>query len=318
FRSFLHFSSPCLLMADTLFSSAWTRMLREVCKSAVSLFLGGVYFLLGVVAFYLFSRRSRDTPGRSIFMSAIGLMLVLAMAELAAQVVATSLSLRMLYRAVDGSLLDTAVSVSQQQEASLQGIYDKIVFAEDLMLVANNALADGLFAYRCYLIWGPKYNKYIIILPCISLVITTALGGTAAYYNNIRFAGSSVVDTRIGFAFAITTNVMLTGLTAGRIWWTRRELRIVGQDKYTKRYTTAISVLVESGLAYSVFLILVIAAVSYGRHSSSTDPGPLALISLSYGAAGQLVNIVPTAFIVRIGLFPPSETEGEKFKKFLV
>jgi hypothetical protein len=51
------------------------------------------------------------------------------------------------------------------------------------------------------------------------------------------------MDSRIGFAFAIVTNLMLTGLTAGRIWWTRRELRIVGQENFAQRYTTAISVM---------------------------------------------------------------------------
>lgn len=295
-------------MADTVFYFAWTRMLQDVCKSAVSLFLGGVYLLLGVVAFYLFSRR--NTKGRVIFMGAIGVMLVLAMAELALQIVVTSVSMRLLFSAAQDKISFVA------QQASLEQMYDIIVFIEDVMLVTNNAVADGLFAYRCYLIWGPAYNKQVIILPAFLLLVTTALGYSTSYANNLSDPNSHIMDSRIGFAFAIVTNLMLTGLTAGRIWWTRRELRIVGQENFAQRYTTAISVILESGAAYSMFLVLVIVALSLGRTATS---GPTAtLASFSYGAAGQLVNIVPTIFIVRIGLFPPPESESGNFNKFLV
>jgi len=297
-------------MADTVFSTAWTRMLQDVCKSAISLFLGGVYLLLGVVAFYLFSRR--NTKGRVIFMGAIGVMLCLAISELALQIIVTSVSMRLLYSTADN--LDTISFLRQQ--ASLEHMYNMLVFVEDLMLVTNNAVADGLFAYRCYIIWGAGYNKQVIALPALLLLVTTALGFITAYSNNVLDAGSHIMDSRIGFVFAVVTNLMLTGLTAGRIWWTRRELRIVGQDKFTQRYTTAISVLLESGAAYCLFLILVIVALSYGRKATS---GPTAtLASFSYGAAGQLVNIVPTVFIVRLGLFTPPDSQSGNFNKFLV
>ncbi|KAJ7367200.1 hypothetical protein DFH08DRAFT_1005443 [Mycena albidolilacea] len=295
-------------MANTILSTAWSRMLQDMYKSAVSLFLGGIYFVLGTVAFYMFSRR--NTSGHFVFIWAIAAMLCLAISELVMQIIATSVSWQMLSSAAQ----DLETNLLLEQQAALEYVYNRVVFVEELMLVGNNVIADGLFAYRCYLIWGPGYNKQIIILPVLWLLVTTVLGCTAAYFNNVIYPGKSVVDTRIGFVFAISTNLMLTGLTAGRIWWMRRELRIVGQDKFTRRYTMAISVLLESGVAYCVFLILFILALSYGRHAS----GPTTTFaSIVYGAAGQLVNIVPTAFMVRIGLFP-SETEAERFQKFLV
>jgi hypothetical protein len=70
-----------------------------------------------------------------------------------------------------------------------------------------------------------------------------ALGYVTVYSNDILAPGAHSADSRIGFTFAIVTNLVLTGLTAGRIWWTKRDLRVVGQDKYVKRYTDAISVL---------------------------------------------------------------------------
>ncbi|KAF7364980.1 hypothetical protein MVEN_00368900 [Mycena venus] len=296
-------------MADTVFSTAWTRMLQDVCKSAIALFLGGVYFLLGVVAFYLFSRR--NTNERVIFMCAIAAMLCLAIAELVMQIIVTSFSMRLLFSA---GMQDIESVSFLKQQASIEHLSDMTVFVEDLILVTNNAVADGLFAYRCYLIWGPGHNKQIIVLPLLLLLITTGLGYITVYFNDLRAAGSHSMDSRIGFAFAIVTNLVLTGLTAGRIWWTRRELRIVGQEKFAQRYTNAISVLLESGAAYCLFLVLVIIALTFGRKATS---GPTATFaSLAYGAAGQLVNIVPTVFIVRICLF--TGPDSQKVSKFVV
>ncbi|KAJ7818535.1 hypothetical protein B0H14DRAFT_1371740 [Mycena olivaceomarginata] len=292
-------------MADTIFSTAWTRMLQEVCKSTIALFLGGVYFLLAVAAFYLFSRR--NTNGRVVFMCAIAVMLFLAIAELVIQLIVTSLSMRLLYWA---GMPDVEPISLLKQQASLERLYNIIGAVEDFILVTNNAVADALFAYRCYLIWG-KHNKAVICIPVLLLLLTTALGYVTVYSNDILAPGAHSADSRIGFVFAIVTNLVLTGLTAGRIWWTKRDLRVVGQDKYVKRYTDAISVLLESGAVYCLSLILIILALSFGRKATS---GTTAIFtSLAYGAAGQLVNIVPTLFIVRICLSPPAEPDKGKF-----
>jgi uncharacterized iron-regulated membrane protein len=39
------------------------------------------------------------------------------------------------------------------------------------------------------------------------------------------------------------TNLLLTGLTAGLIWWTRRHLQVIGEPKLVHRYKTAIKLL---------------------------------------------------------------------------
>jgi len=281
-------------MDESVFATVWTQMLQEVCRAAIALFLSGVYVLLGGLAFYLFSRQK--TKGRRVFMGAIAVMLLLAITEVVLQIILTALSMQILYSAAQ----DAETTSFLRQQASLQHIADWIGFAEDITLVTNNAIADGLFAYRCYSIWGPGYNKQVISVPVLLLLITTALGYITAYRNDLGDPGSHIVDSRVGFAFAIVTNLTLTGLAAGRIWWTRRELRIVGQTKFAQRYTTAISVLLESGAAYCLFLVIVLLALTVGRKATT---GPTAtLTSLSYGAAGQLVNIVPTVFIIRICL----------------
>jgi hypothetical protein len=52
--------------------------------------------------------------------------------------------------------------------------------------------------------------------------------------------GLNVVLVSLGM---ILTNIFLTGLTTGRIWWMRRYLRAIGEKKLTQRYSTAIAIL---------------------------------------------------------------------------
>ncbi|KAJ7451579.1 hypothetical protein FB451DRAFT_1283664 [Mycena latifolia] len=275
-------------------------MLAEVCKSAITLFLGGIYSQLAVVAFRLFSRQS--TEGRATFMSAIVVMLFLALTEIIIQLVLTSLALQSLYSVAQ----DAAETVAFLRQTSFQRLFQRIRFAQDMILITNNAIADGLFIYRCYVVWG--CNKRVISLPVLLLLITTVLGYISVYRNDISNPRSHIMDIRVGFAFAIMTNLTLTGLTAGRIWWAKRQLAVVGRSKSSQRYTTAISVLLESGAAYCLTLILVILAMSAVRKATV---GPaVVLASLGYGAATQLVNIIPTVFIIRVCLVRNSETNS--------
>ncbi|KAJ7451565.1 hypothetical protein FB451DRAFT_1283608 [Mycena latifolia] len=270
-------------------------------SSRIHTYLTGIYSQLAVVAFRLFSRRSAD--GRAIFMSAIVVMLFLALTEIIIQLVLTSLALRSLYSVVQ----DASETIAfLRHQTSFQRLFQRIHFAQDMILITNNAIADGLFIYRCYVVWG--YNKRVISLPVLLLLITTVLGYVSVYRNDISNPGSHIMDIRVGFAFAIATNLTLTGLTAGRIWWAKRQLAVVGRSKSSQRYTTAISVLLESGAAYCLTLILVILAMSAVRKATV---GPAAVLAaLSYGAASELVNIIPTVFIIRVCLVRNSETDS--------
>jgi hypothetical protein len=69
-------------------------------------------------------------------MGAIGVMLVLAMAELALQIVVTSVSMRLLFSAAQDKISFVA------QQASLEQMYDIIVFIEDVMLVTNKFVTN--------------------------------------------------------------------------------------------------------------------------------------------------------------------------------
>jgi len=120
-----------------------------------------------------------------------------------------------------------------------------------------------------------------IVVACISNVkIDLLLGGS---------------DGRIPYIMAAITNMVLVGLTAGRIWWKRREARqIYATDTLKKQYNTAMIIILESGALYCIIAIVI---------ASTRQPTWEGISSLVIQcASAQLMNIVPTLIIVRAGM----------------
>ncbi|KAJ6594773.1 hypothetical protein B0H19DRAFT_1096683 [Mycena capillaripes] len=95
----------------------------------------------------------------------------------------------------------------------------------------------------------------------------------------------------------LLTNVVLTVLTAGRIWWMRRDACIVLESAHVRKYDTAIAMIIlESGAIYCLAIIIYLTAVSVPvlNNSPASD--------IVRAALPQIMNIVPTLIIVRTGL----------------
>ncbi|KAF9465907.1 hypothetical protein BDZ94DRAFT_275572 [Collybia nuda] len=160
--------------------------------------------------------------------------------------------------------------------------------------ITNNFLADSLWVYRCYIVWGKK--KYILIGSAILLVVDTVLG----YYN----AGGSIFSFR-GIAtplFLWTTlvvNIIMTCVTAGRIWWATRTVRPLLSKQAVQRYTIAVTVLIESGAIYSASLMLFLLTPPH-NYSVLLEIFPI-----------RLVGIMPLLMIVQVEL-----GKGVNFEEF--
>ncbi|KAF9562094.1 hypothetical protein CPC08DRAFT_592671, partial [Agrocybe pediades] len=152
------------------------------------------------------------------------------------------------------------------------------------LYVTNNVIADSLLLYRCYVVW--EFSKLVIVGPLILLVA----GAVCGYV----FEGSSSSLFDKAFVYLIMTfilNVVLTGLTAGRIWWLARKARSVLGTGLLQRYNATITILIESGLVYSVYIILNLAM----------NKAAIANVILDAGLI-QVVGIMPTLIIVQVGL----------------
>ncbi|KAJ7643928.1 hypothetical protein FB45DRAFT_896460 [Roridomyces roridus] len=275
-------------MADTLdFQTAWAQVIPYIKQTAVSLFLNGMYNLLVVVALYFLSRREPG-PGKRILICTILVMCTFAAVEMALQLVAAALALQAVYSAALNQVGDAL--------DSLQDMSNMMGFVEETLLVVNNAIADGFFMYRCYMIWGR--NRNVVILPLVLLMATIGLGFATVYRNHFS-PPQYHIDSRILFGLIMFNNLLLTCLTAAPIWRSRRHLKILGQTKFIRRYNTALTMVLESSSIYFV-------CTTVGVLLLSLPGGPLVSVvpqhSYVYGVGTQLTNILPTLIIVQASL----------------
>ncbi|RDB26654.1 hypothetical protein Hypma_005555 [Hypsizygus marmoreus] len=102
------------------------------------------------------------------------------------------------------------------------------------LFVTNNLLADGLLVGLLAKFWG--YLSQTI--PTFSVASTF---------------------TPVFFWSVLAFNIVMTAATAGRIWWLSSAGRPILGEQQIKRYSTAVAVLVESGIIYPISILLTIA-----------------------------------------------------------
>ncbi|KAJ7215418.1 hypothetical protein GGX14DRAFT_442915, partial [Mycena pura] len=179
---------------------------------------------------------------------------------------------------------------------------DALSAAEDIRLAINSVVVDLLLLYRCYIIWGS--NKKIIILPAILVPIPFVLLGsngteflafTQGRFLNVEF------DPRVPYIVMMGTTLFLMLLTAGRIWYLRREAYIVGCGRFRKRYDFAIAIILESGAVYCVSLIIWVVSVSV-MVNYSESPAAIIFEQVASALFRQTMNMAPTLLLVRVGL----------------
>ncbi|KAJ6557651.1 hypothetical protein B0H19DRAFT_1148279 [Mycena capillaripes] len=153
-----------------------------------------------------------------------------------------------------------------------------------------NAIADAIIIYRCYVIWGFSWRAVTFLIAAWVLTIVGGVVGLLPLSGTSERAAMAVV---IGTVFF--TNVLGSGLAAGRIWWiSRRATNYLGR-RSRNRYVDLTAILLESGLIYpTVFTITVIVFLIPQTPTSSV------LICLA--PCYHLVGIAPTLIIVRVGL----------------
>ncbi|KAJ7816118.1 hypothetical protein B0H13DRAFT_1923759 [Mycena leptocephala] len=110
-------------------------------------------------------------------------------------------------------------------------------------------------------------------------IIAVAINTSQPTFSRI----DTVIVVSVGLAI---TNLLLTGLKAGRIWWTRHHL-------------------FESSLLYFVIFLVYLLIDILGSPATFESP----VIALLSGAATQLMNIMPALVIVRVSLARSVDTD---------
>ncbi|KAK7047613.1 hypothetical protein VNI00_006381 [Paramarasmius palmivorus] len=169
------------------------------------------------------------------------------------------------------------------------------IFREALY-VTNSLVADSLVIYRLYVVWG--HNWKITVGPILLLLASSIAGYVAVWEISRVDSGDSIFAKQVAdgattlFALSFGTNVIVTSLIAGRIWYIARRTSLNLGRQHGVKYSRAMVVIIESGALYSVslFMLLVLFA---------TDNDAQIIL---FNSVSQIVGIAPTLIIVRVGL----------------
>ncbi|KAJ7154137.1 hypothetical protein C8R46DRAFT_1118781 [Mycena filopes] len=234
----------------------------------IGTFFYGIYLVLFCICIYILLHRPHNRANAILLVTAIALF--------------TLSTIQMMLNIVLGA-------------ADVDGIdipYDNILLANSMLYAVNNIIADALVIYRCYVVWG--YNLYVVIIPIIMLIITSV------------FAFDLLLPLTPFFVLTLATNLLVTALTAGRIWWIYRQtaghLVVKTAGPSDKRALASIEIIVESGAIYSlaVLMYLILGAI----------PSTVVAQQPSVEMLSQVVGIVPTLIIVRVGLGLSVQSRG--------
>ncbi|KAJ8088134.1 hypothetical protein PM082_013685 [Marasmius tenuissimus] len=171
-----------------------------------------------------------------------------------------------------------------------------------------NIVAECMLIHRCYLIWGRKKRVAIplVLLSAIGSLFFLAAGIVSLLgYRDRRAQLADRLITYgdvlrfVGLLISAVVNVSVTFLTAGRIWRVNREsqkhLRVTERNStVAKGFSTAICIVLESGIIYPAVMIVQIAV-------GSPEDGRLPPVDL-YPAVVLSAGIAPTLALLRAQL----------------
>jgi len=240
--------------------------------SLVETLLYGSHFVLFGVCMYILNRNKGSIPW-FIFTSAF-FMFAISTADI-------SITFRLMGH--DIVLLD-GHDLSDELALLVQRFYPK-----NLLFVADNFVAEIILLYRCYMVWDR--SKYVLLVAGF-LVLADTVWGFLGMSQSLLMMQSKFVPIFMWSIFAL--NIVISGLTAGRILWLSRVARpasVLGECD-VKRYHTAVAVLIESSAVYSACLLSYL--ILHSRSSSYQI--------VMYFMCLRVVAIMPTLLIVQVGL----------------
>ncbi|KAJ6452559.1 hypothetical protein C8R47DRAFT_1083712 [Mycena vitilis] len=314
-------------MTSTSLADSWAIVLHNLhmsvgLKSSFSpgtaqgsLFFNGICIMLVVQACYFLVSRV-VFPGRNILICTTIAACALAMAQVINQVVFTATFLRLLQSAEVGETLIAQEEIlsSIQHLEIVKDVWDTILLIITKCVISNlvrraetdtqgSATADGLLVCVkfSYDLWAKLSTRFIAATgsgeafgtATLAFALTeSALDPVAVFFRRNAFVGNLVG--------MVATNTLLTGLSAGRIWWTRHHLRNFGGTRFVHS--------LESSALYLIIVLTVILSLIIGGFTVFDSPA----ISVLRGASLQLMDIIPALIIVRANLARCVDTDPER------
>jgi len=248
--------------------------------------LGGYVILLNLAWIAIFFQLRRKAAGYKRFVWITGVLAILGTVQIVLRIVELTVAIRESQAFLEG------------RTGLLNGLYDlenAIWRVQVGIFILNNIGTDSIFIYRCFRIWTSA--RYVIFLP-ITLTTATALLAIVAVATSTADTRGSYLDA-IPFAVSASTNITLVLLTAGRIWWVRRDLvrlRLRKEVHRDSQYSLAFMIILESGFLYCISAATLTIVSCLGISNGS----PLFFYLLPFFA--QFVNIIPIITLIHASI----------------
>ncbi|TFK95644.1 hypothetical protein BDV98DRAFT_577418 [Pterulicium gracile] len=185
----------------------------------------------------------------------------------------------------------------ENAEATLERISSPLSVAKQVSYAVAALLADGLLIFRCFAVWARNWR--IIVFPVLLFIGSTVTGFVAVYHVSQATSTSEgyfyrrvAVWGTAAYMFSLVTNIIVTGLIASRIWWMSRAVQTHLGKQHTQVYSRLIALIIESGMIYALSILVFMIAYWQNTHGHKIGNDALA----------QVVGIMPTLIIIRIGL----------------
>ncbi|KAI0632672.1 hypothetical protein C8Q77DRAFT_835684 [Trametes polyzona] len=275
----------------------------------VSFFLNclffGIFFVTYAITIWLlvFNGRRRRGQSRRRDLAQAGLLSVMLALALAYMLLDVAINVKA-FAGADGDLSTTLALFDVTNRRSLWGPKLSI-------LVTQTLLADGYLVYRLYVVWSRSLT--VIIAPVLFLICEAAFGYTTVHYqvhpeasppsgtHRVALPG---VMTILCFSSSLITNLLSTGLIAGRIIRSNRrvrEFRLSGCGAASQR-SCLVDIVVQSAAIYSGALVVVLIAMF------TATAEPLVVLGILPSLAGAVFSLV----IIRTRLSDATSPEAQE------
>jgi len=173
----------------------------------------------------------------------------------------------------------------------------KINLAKDAIYITTILVGDSVVVWRLYIVWGKKL--WIAALPML-LILGTAITGYACIAQwelpDVNYTASVYWATAM-YSISLCTNVIVTIITATRIWWmSYRNERVLGVTE--SRYFRVILLILESGFILAAAKIIELTLFELAGDDETFEGNKAVWIVLE--SMPQLMGILPTLIVLAV------------------
>ncbi|KAL0567518.1 hypothetical protein V5O48_014475 [Marasmius crinis-equi] len=284
-------------------------VIQPAATLSITFLFYGIYLTLFLLSVYILLSKRRAAT-RSAYPSSVHLLQTISLF-----VVTTIANTSFIAGCVWNLLLSNRVLETSRYEEYAQAMSGpwattiRITFLVSTVLL--NVIVDFILIKRCYLIWNSsKRVAYPLIFASVLLNLTGLAGIPFYGLGSLTWPSSSKWNRRSSpliltfFLAGLLFNLVLTFMTAGRIWWISREAQLILLGRsVVKKYNTAVAIILESGAIFPVAQILNIVFILAFQPPRVMPFNPLPIVVTA-------ASIAPTLVIVRVALGQSVEGVG--------